>query len=59
MFTMATSESKALRDMREAAVGFGKKTKGGQGDELKYAIAYQALVTLGLRPQLRKKYRPK
>ena len=56
---MASDESTALREMREASAGFGKRTKGGQGDELKYAIAYQALVALNLRPQVRKKYRPK
>lgn len=31
--------------------------KGGQGVENKYAAAYQKLVMLGVRPQLRRKYR--
>lgn len=31
--------------------------KGGQGVENAYGTAYQALVTLGVRPQIRKKYR--
>jgi len=34
----------------------GAKNAGGyEGD---YSVAYQALVRLGMRPQLRKKYRP-
>jgi hypothetical protein len=35
--------------------------KGKQGDrpsEMIYALAYQALVRAGVRPQLRAKYRP-
>lgn len=31
--------------------------KGGQGVENTYANTYQTLVTLGVRPQIRKKYR--
>jgi hypothetical protein len=31
--------------------------KGGQGVENKYAAAYKLLVSLGLRPQIRRKYR--
>jgi hypothetical protein len=56
---VANDEGRALREMKEAAVNFGKKAKGGQGDEIKYAVAYQALVTMGIKPQLKKKYRPK
>jgi len=31
--------------------------KGGEGTEKAYGQAYQALVKVGLKPQLRKKYR--
>jgi hypothetical protein len=32
--------------------------KNAQGAEAAYGLAYQALVKAGLRPQIRRKYRP-
>jgi len=42
---------------RKLAGASGVKNAGGfEGD---YAVAYQRLVRLGVRPQIRKKYRPR
>lgn len=56
---MSENSKQALADFaaaqRRLANAAGVKNAGGyEGD---YAVAYQRLVRLGLRPQLRQKYR--
>lgn len=50
--------SDEIRKAEDALDAARKKLSAqGQGVENTYAAAYQALVTLGARPQLRRKYR--
>lgn len=48
-----------LRDLSMASNELKKSLggKSGEGVEKKYAIAYQACVRAGIKPQIRKKYR--
>jgi hypothetical protein len=50
---------KAIAEYDKAASKLGKLNgKAGPGSEAVYAAAYQRLVALGVKPQLRGKYRP-
>lgn len=50
---------KAQQAYDNAASKLGKLNgKAGSGSEANYAWAYQRLVTLGVKPQIRGKYRP-
>jgi hypothetical protein len=49
---LISSMNAASNNVRKIVSG-----KGGDGAEKKYGQAYQELVKVGLRPQLRKKYR--
>lgn len=50
---------KALMAFNTAASKLGKLNgKAGPGSEAAYAGAYQRLVALGVKPQIRGKYRP-
>lgn len=50
---------KALHEYNQAASKLGKLNgKAGPGSEAVYAQAYQRLVALGVKPQIRGKYRP-
>ncbi len=53
--------ARRLQSAYEAAwkrVASGAGGKQAQGVEAAYGLAYQALVKAGLKPQIRKKYRP-
>lgn len=55
---MTDAIRKALDDFDAAAKKLGKVNgKAGAGSEAAYAQAYQRLVQLGVKPQLRGKYR--
>lgn len=58
---MITEEQKErmLRNLDSASSAMRKAVTGkaGEGFEKKYGQAYQECVKLGLKPQLRKKYR--
>lgn len=60
---MEEAVEKAYRSYEAASVRLNNKGKGltmaegGQGAESAYSSAYQALVRLGVEPQLRGKYR--
>jgi hypothetical protein len=49
---LVSSMNAASSNLRKIIAG-----KGGEGAEKKYGQAYQELVKVGLKPQLRKKYR--
>ncbi len=54
---MTTEE--ALRDLKTASDAVRKSATGnsGAGAEKRYGTAYQAAVSAGAKPQLRKRYR--
>lgn len=56
---MTDEQTKALAAYDLAASKLGKLNgKAGTGSEMTYASAYQRLVVLGLKPQIKGKYRP-
>jgi hypothetical protein len=56
---MSEDVEKMLRELDSASMAIKKQMggKGGEGAEAKYGQAYQALVKVGAKPQLREKYR--
>lgn len=48
---------RAERDLDRALDALGRDPKHGPGNENMYGQAYQRLVLLGARPQIRRKYR--
>ena len=57
---MDDQQRKALSEYNAAAAALKRQLKtkqGGKKDEKRFADAYQTLVSLGLAPQIRKKYR--
>lgn len=56
---MSDEIQKALQAFDQAASKLGKLNgKAGTGSEMAYAAAYQRLVALGVRSQIKGKYRP-
>ena len=57
--TMSENYDRLISNMNAASNNVRKiiSGKGGDGAEKKYGQAYQDLVKVGLKPQLRKKYR--
>lgn len=56
---MSESNDRLISNMNAASNNVRKiiSGKGGDGAEKKYGQAYQDLVKVGLKPQLRKRYR--
>lgn len=54
---MTEEVEKAESALAAAFKQLGTPTNVNKGQEAKYGVAYQRLVTLGVRPQLRAKYR--
>lgn len=55
---MSEEIERAVREMERAHDNLARSGgKGGSGAESRYGEAYQALVALGERPQIRLKYR--
>lgn len=54
---MTPEEAKAIAAYNAAKLQLQKGVPGDRGSEGLFGAAYQKLVNLGLRPQIRKKYR--
>ena len=54
---MTEEQEKALADFERAKAKCNGQKAGDKGAELQYGVAYQRLVFLGLRPQIKRKYR--
>jgi len=56
---MSENHDRLISNMNAASSNIRKiiAGKGGDGAEKKYGQAYQELVKVGLKPQLRKRYR--
>lgn len=56
---MSENHDRLISNMNAASSNIRKiiSGKGGDGAEKKYGQAYQELVKVGLKPQLRKRYR--